>query len=174
MKNRLFAAWRNSSQPKIGQFEYYNLGYCFDSVYVGGGTSTIIPHKLAEIISFVKDIWPITQISVETNPSHLVPKTLQILKDLGTNRLSVGVQSLNNRILESIQRLKRYGSGEKVKERLSFVVGMFETLNVDMIFNFPNQTKETLAQDIEIVKEIKPDQITFYPLIVSNRIVFNP
>ncbi len=147
---------------------YYNLGYIFDSVYVGGGTPTIMPDKLAGIISFVKTIWPITQISIETNPNHLVPKTLQILKDLDTNRLSVGVQSFNNGILRSIQRFEKYGSGEEIKEKLSSVIGVFDTINVDMIFNFPNQTKETISQDIEIVKEIKPDQVTFYPLMVSN------
>ena len=147
---------------------YHNLGYCFDSVYIGGGTPTILPNKLAEIVSFVKDTWPINQVSVETNPNHLVPQTLQILKDMGTNRLSVGVQSFNREILESIQRLEKYGSGEEIKGKLASVAGMFDTLNIDMIFNFPNQTGEMLAKDIEIIKETKVDQITYYPLMVSN------
>jgi coproporphyrinogen III oxidase-like Fe-S oxidoreductase len=105
---------------------------------------------------------------METNPNHLTAEILQILKDVGTNRLSVGVQSFNNEILKSIQRLQRYGSGEEIKEALSSVVGMFDTVNVDMIFNFPGQTEEMLAADIKITKEAKPDQITYYPLIVSN------
>ena len=147
---------------------YYNLGFRFDSIYVGGGTPTIMPDKLAQIISFGKNIWPITQISVETNPNHLVPKILRILKDAGINRLSVGVQSFNSRILGTIDRLDKYGSGEKIRENLSLVDGIFDTINIDMIFNFPNQTEEMLAEDLEIIKEIKADQVTYYPLLVSN------
>jgi len=147
---------------------YHQLGFCFDSIYLGGGTPTILPDKLAQIIEYVKSVWQIRQISVETNPNHLTPEILRILKDVGTNRLSVGVQSFNNRILESIQRLETYGSGEEIRENLSSVAGMFDTVNVDMIFNFPSQTEEMLLADIKIVKEVKADQITYYPLIVSN------
>ena len=147
---------------------YHQLGYCFDSVYIGGGTPTIMPDRLARIIEFVKSIWQIKQTSIETNPNHLTPDILRILSDIGTNRLSVGVQSFNNDILESIQRLERYGCGEEIKEKISSIVGMFDTVNVDMIFNFPNQTDEILAEDIKIIKEIKANQITWYPLMVSS------
>ena len=147
---------------------YHELGYCFDSIYIGGGTPTIMPDRLARIIEFVTSTWQIKQISVETNPNHLKPDILRTLKDVGTNRLSIGVQSFNDKILESIRRLKKYGSGEEIKLKLSSVVGMFDTVNIDMIFNFPNQTEEMLAADIKIIKEVKPDQITYYPLIVSN------
>ena len=147
---------------------YHKLGYCFDAIYVGGGTPTIMPDRLAEIIEFVKGNWQIKQISVETNPNHLTPEILGILKAFGTNRLSIGVQSFNNEILESIQRLEKYGCGEEIKERVSSVVGMFDTVNIDMIFNFPNQTEQMLSEDIKIIKEIKADQVTYYPLMVSN------
>jgi coproporphyrinogen III oxidase-like Fe-S oxidoreductase len=147
---------------------YYELGYCFDSVYIGGGTPTIMPDRLAQIIEFVKSAWQIKQISIETNPNHLVPEILRILKDIGTNRLSVGVQSFNNKTLESIERLEKYGSGEEIKRKISSVIGMFDTVNVDMIFNFPNWTEQMLAEDIRIIKELKADQVTYYPFIVSN------
>lgn len=147
---------------------YRDTGYCFDSVYIGGGTPTIMPDRLAQIIEFIRSTWQIKQVSVETNPNHLTPRILRILKDAGINRLSVGVQSFNNQILQSVQRLQKYGTGEEIKDRLGLVNGMFDTLNVDMIFNFPNQTNQMLAQDIETIKEIKADQITYYPLMVSS------
>jgi coproporphyrinogen III oxidase-like Fe-S oxidoreductase len=146
---------------------YRDLGYSFESIYIGGGTPTIMPDRLARIIEFVKNAWPIKQISVETNPNHLTDEILRMLKDIGTNRLSVGVQSFNNQILQSVHRFEKYGSGEEIKKRLLSVIGMFDTLNIDMIFNIPNQTNEILAQDIEIIKEIKTDQVTYYPLMVS-------
>jgi coproporphyrinogen III oxidase-like Fe-S oxidoreductase len=146
---------------------YCDLGYSFESIYVGGGTPTIMPDRLARIIEFVKNTWPIRQISVETNPNHLTDEILQMLRDVGTNRLSVGVQSFDNKILQSVHRFEKYGSGEEIKKRLLSVSGMFDTLNIDMIFNMPNQTSEILTQDIEIIKEIRTDQVTYYPLMVS-------
>ena len=147
---------------------YFSLGYQFDSVYVGGGTPTIWPEKLVEILSLAKSLWPIRQISTETNPDHLVPDILQKLKDLGVNRLSVGVQSFSNDILTSVHRSKQCGSSEDIKQRLASIKGMFDTLNIDMIFNFPNQTMETLAEEIKALKALDVDQITYYPLMISN------
>jgi len=147
---------------------YFSLGYQFDSIYVGGGTPTIWPEKLVEIISLAKSLWPIRQISVEANPDHLVPDILKKLKDVGVNRLSVGVQSFSNDILTSVHRSKQYGSGEDLKERLASIRGMFDMLNVDMIFNFPNQTMEMLAEEIKAIKELDVDQVTYYPLMISN------
>ena len=147
---------------------YFSLGYQFDSIYVGGGTPTIWPEKLVEILSLAKSLWPIRQISTETNPDHLVPDILQKLKDVGVNRLSVGVQSFSNDILTSIRRSKQCGSSEDIKQRLASIKGMFDTLNVDMIFNFPNQTMEMLAEDIKALKALNVDQVTYYPLMISN------
>jgi coproporphyrinogen III oxidase-like Fe-S oxidoreductase len=146
---------------------YRELGYNFDSIYIGGGTPTIMPDRLVRVVKLVKNIWPIRQISVETNPNHLTDEILRMLRDVGTNRLSVGVQSFDNKILQSVHRFEKYGSGEEIKEKLLSVTGMFDTLNIDMIFNIPNQTSEILTQDIEIIKKIRPDQVTYYPLMVS-------
>lgn len=147
---------------------YFSLGYQFDSIYVGGGTPTIWPEKLVEILSLAKTLWPIRQISTEANPDHLVPDILRKLKDIGVNRLSVGVQSFNDGILTSVHRSRQYSSSEDIKQRLASIKGMFDTLNVDMIFNFPNQTIEMLAEEIKALKALNVDQVTYYPLMISN------
>lgn len=150
------------------EIELFSLrGFRFDSVYVGGGTPTIMPDKLAEILRLTQRLWPISQISVETNPNHLVPEVLDMLQGIGVNRLSVGVQSFDDGILKSVERYKKYGSGEEIQERLLAASGKFDTLNVDMIFNFPNETEEILSRDIQIIKKIKTQQVTWYPLMVS-------
>jgi coproporphyrinogen III oxidase-like Fe-S oxidoreductase len=146
---------------------YRELGYVFDSVYIGGGTPTCLPDEIGSVIDLVKKIWPISQISIETNPNHLTPEILLILKEAGVNRLSVGVQTFNNQLLKTMDRLERYGRGEEIKERLSSIIGLFDTLNCDMIFNFPTQTKAMLDNDLDIVHEMGIDQVTFYPLMVS-------
>ena len=75
---------------------YRDLGYEFSGIYVGGGTPTVMVDELAEILSLAKTVFPIREISVETNPNHLTDDRLGILKDVGVNRLSVGVQSFDD------------------------------------------------------------------------------
>jgi coproporphyrinogen III oxidase-like Fe-S oxidoreductase len=145
----------------------HDRGYRFDSVYVGGGTPTVMPAELADVVTFARRLWPIGQVSVETNPNHLVRDTLSVLRDMGTNRLSVGVQSFDDTILEDVRRRHKYGCAETIRRRLGAVIGMFDTVNVDMIFNFPGQTERMLAADVEAVAELAADQVTWYPLMLS-------
>jgi coproporphyrinogen III oxidase-like Fe-S oxidoreductase len=144
---------------------YGQLGYSFDSVYVGGGTPTILPTELESTLQLVKQLWPIKRISTETNPNHLTPKILGLLRKLGVNRLSVGVQSFNDQVLQEIGRYARYGSGTQIRRRLAAARGFFETLNIDLIFNYPRQSEQMLLQDLRSVKTIEADQVTFYPLM---------
>ena len=149
---------------------YHDRGYLFDSIYVGGGTPTILPDSLGSLLKAAGTLWRIGQISVETNPNHLSPDTLGRLKDLGVNRLSVGVQSFQDSILEAIGRYRRYGSGSRIANRLRSARGIFETLNVDMIFNFPVQDERLLARDLEILRSLEVDQVTFYPLMAGRKV----
>ncbi len=146
---------------------YKNKGFDFKSIYVGGGTPTILIDELAEILTYCSKNFSIKEISCETNPNHLTDDKINILKKIGVNRLSVGVQSFDNEILKQIERYHKYGSSEEIQERLKDTLGIFDTLNVDMIFNFPTQTKEHIKKDCRIIKELKIDQVTFYPLMLS-------
>lgn len=145
---------------------YHDMGFRFVDVYVGGGTPTVVPRQLIETLQLVRSLFPIQRISVETNPNHLVPVNLQALKNAGVDRLSVGVQSFDDRLLSEMGRLERYGSGQELVARLKASYGVFNTLNVDMIFNLPHQTLASLERDIGILTE-EPiaDQVSFYPLI---------
>ncbi len=107
------------------------------------------------------------EISLETNPNHLTDDITTILKQGGVNRLSVGVQSFDDSLLKQMERYHKYGSGAEIQANLARLMGTFDTLNVDMIFNFPQQTMPMLERDLEIIKEIQADQVTFYPLMVS-------
>ena len=146
---------------------YKDKGFDFKSIYVGGGTPTILIDELAEVLSLCNDSFSIQEISCETNPNHLIKDKIQILKEVGVNRLSVGVQSFDNEILKQIERYHKYGSSEEIQDKLKETLGIFDTLNVDMIFNFPTQTAEHIEKDCEIIKNLKIDQVTFYPLMLS-------
>lgn len=147
---------------------YKERGYDFNSVYVGGGTPTVLIDELADTLNFIKELFNIKEISVETNPNHLNMDKMKILKETGVNRLSVGVQSFDDEILRLIGRYHKYGSGQQMVEKIAALEGFFDTLNVDMIFNFPSQTESKLQYDLNVLRELKVDQITFYPLMVSS------
>lgn len=148
---------------------YKNLGYDFKALYVGGGTPTILIDELETTIQLVRDTYGVTEISVETNPNHLTRSNLYRLKNVGVNRLSIGVQTFNDDLLKAIKRYHKYGSGMEIAERLKQALGIFHTLNVDMIFNFPGQTSDMLDNDLTIIMGLGVDQITFYPLMSSSQ-----
>lgn len=144
---------------------YKDYGYDFDEVYIGGGTPTILMEELGSTIELLKKLFSIRKISLETNPNHLTDENIKILKQLRINRLSVGVQSFNNTILKTIERYDKYGSGEEIKEKILLANDNFDTLNIDMIFNFPNQTLKMLEEDMDSIIELDIAQVTFYPIM---------
>lgn len=146
---------------------YRQKGYRFTGIYVGGGTPTVLVEELAETLRLAREVFPVTSISVETNPNHLTDANIAVLKQAGVNRLSVGVQTFNDDLLKKIARYDKYGSGAEIAGRLADTAGKFDTLNADMIFNFPEQTASMLDADLAVLTKLEMQQITFYPLMVS-------
>ncbi|TLD84547.1 coproporphyrinogen III oxidase family protein [Helicobacter sp. MIT 11-5569] len=143
-----------------------NLGYDFSEVYVGGGTTSIMPDELCKTLDLAKSLFSIQQVSCESDPNHLQREVLEQFKGR-IDRLSVGVQSFDDGILKKIGRYEKFGSGEETYKKLEAAIGILPILNVDLIFNFPNQTQEMLAKDLEIIRSLKPNQLTTYPLMSS-------
>lgn len=144
-----------------------DLGYDFESLYFGGGTPTVMIDELCETIDLARDAFSIEEVGVETNPNHLIPSYLEKMTGR-IQRLSVGVQSFDDDLLRQMDRYEKYGSGQEIFERIGEAVPYFDSLNVDMIFNFPSQTEEILFNDLERIATCGARQTTFSPLYVSN------
>jgi len=147
---------------------YHAAGFDFSDIYVGGGTPTVAPEELTQTLKLCTDLWDISSISVETNPNHLHQPVLDQLLGAGVTRLSVGVQSLDDRLLKEMGRYDSYGSAEDILERLRLTQGQFPTFNIDMIFNLPHQTIDSLHNDLELLRSLQIDQISYYPLMPSS------
>ncbi|MEM2936903.1 MAG: coproporphyrinogen III oxidase family protein [Candidatus Bathyarchaeia archaeon] len=147
---------------------YKRLGHDFQAVYIGGGTPTILMDELTKTVHLLRSTYGIKELSIETNPNHLTKDRIEALIEMGTDRLSVGVQSFDELTLKRVGRYHKYGSGAEIAERLCAAMGKFKTLNVDMIFNFPFQTHSMLERDLETLVSLDVDQITYYPLMVSS------
>jgi coproporphyrinogen III oxidase-like Fe-S oxidoreductase len=143
-----------------------DLGYVFESLYVGGGTPTVMLDELCETIDLARKLFNVKEVSAETSPNHLGPQLVECLAHR-VDRLSVGVQSFDDRLLRQMDRYGKYGSGQNVFEKVASVAGEFHSLNVDMIFNFPTQAHDVLMRDVDLIKRTGANQTTFYPLMAS-------
>jgi coproporphyrinogen III oxidase-like Fe-S oxidoreductase len=144
---------------------YAEKGFRFSDVYFGGGTPTVMMDELESFLGFLKERFNIKQISLETTHREVNKKSLAALKQMGVNRLSIGVQSFDNDLLRAMGRM--VGSGEEAIEKLRMAQGLFDTVNADFIFNFPTQTIGQFEKDVSIFKSLGLDQATFYPLMPS-------
>jgi coproporphyrinogen III oxidase-like Fe-S oxidoreductase len=146
---------------------YHQAGFLFTTAYVGGGTPTTEPEELVQTIQLVRQLFDVKEISIETNPKDLRPEILNPLREAGVTRLSVGVQSFDDRLLKSMGRFETYGSGAEARDHISATVGKFPTLNIDLIFNQPRQDFASLQRDLEIFRSSGANQGSFYPLMAS-------
>ena len=146
-----------------------DLGYDFTSLYIGGGTTTILEDELIKTIELARTLFPsIKEVSCEADPEHLANPSFKNLKGL-VDRMSIGVQSFDDNILKMIDRYEKFGSGEQIFERIQAAQELFPICNVDMIFGFRGQTEEILQRDMDLIMKLNPRQITTYPLMVTTQ-----
>jgi oxygen-independent coproporphyrinogen-3 oxidase len=145
---------------------YSNMKYDVDTVFFGGGTPTVIkPQNLGRIINEIKSIFNVNddaEISLEANPNTLTSENLAIYKEIGINRLSIGVQSLNDEILRSIGRL--HNSNEAIESIERAKLYGYENLNVDLMFNIPGQRVTDIEETILKIIQQDVKHISFYSL----------
>ncbi len=132
------------------------------SLYFGGGTPVLAVDRLGEIIDAVKEHFIITDgIGVELHPDNLDVSTLQKLKSVGVDRISVGVQSFLPKYQEVLGR--KSVDPDKIKQVLQAV--SFDTVSMDFIFSLPGQNFEDLRSDIDKAFEIGANHVAIYPFI---------
>jgi coproporphyrinogen III oxidase-like Fe-S oxidoreductase len=144
---------------------YKQAGYRFTEFYFGGGTPTVLMDELMSFIDYLKQSFQVQRISLETTAREITAENIELLKQAGINRLSIGVQSFDEELTKAMGRT--FLKPEETKERLLMAQGNFDTLNMDLVFNFPGQTIGQLETDVATFKELNIDQATFYPLMAS-------
>ena len=138
------------------------LGYRFDALYIGGGTTTVLPDELATTVALARELFGISEVSCESDATHL-----DALEAGSVDRLSVGIQSFDDERLKQIGRYHRFGSAQSQYERVEEAIGRFGIVNVDMIYNYPGQEEAELLYDLETLLRLRPQQVTFYPLMYA-------
>ena len=156
-------------QSAINEIKSYSAlsnKFVVDTIYIGGGTPSIVnPKNLDNMINVIKIIFTVeenAEISMEANPNTLNKGNLNDYSSIGINRLSIGIQSLNDDILKRIGRI--HNSKEALEAIEKAKQCGFANINADVMFNIPGQTIDDINNTISklIKKDIK--HISFYSL----------
>jgi oxygen-independent coproporphyrinogen-3 oxidase len=137
-----------------------NLAGEADTVYFGGGTPsrTSIPN-LRRIVEAL-DIAPGAEFSLEANPEDVTEGALKAWRDLGVNRISIGVQSFNDDELRPIGRIHDSAAAVRAVESASRTM----RTNLDLILGLPHQTRESFAKTLDQAIALQPGHLSLYML----------
>lgn len=133
-------------------------------LHLGGGTPTFFsPENLKWLISWLLEegtVHPNPEFSFEGHPNNTTNAHLQTLYDLGFRRVSFGVQDLDTKVQQTINRIQPFENLERVTAQ-SRNIG-YQSISFDLIYGLPFQTVETIRETIRRVLTLRPDRISFY------------
>lgn len=155
----------------LGKSVVYGKNYTVNSIFIGGGTPSLLETEfLEEIMDVVFSRYKTTndcEITIEANPGTLNSTKLSDYLGLGINRLSMGVQSLNDDILKYLGRI--HTKEDAIKNYFDARKAGFENINLDMMFAIPGQTVDVWNDNFKDVIDLSPDHISFYSLQIEDK-----
>ncbi|MBE6538142.1 MAG: radical SAM family heme chaperone HemW [Ruminococcaceae bacterium] len=140
-----------------------------NTVYLGGGTPSMLPaSQLSRLLDSVKHNFKLeknTEITMEVNPGTVNYKYLKAMRKAGINRLSIGMQSANDKELSTLGRIHTFAEfGETYKSARD---AGFDNISIDIMYGLPSQTISSLRRTLEHVAELEPDHISLYCLKIE-------
>ena len=139
------------------------------TVFIGGGTPSVLePDMIRDICLAVRRSFDVAQdaeITIEVNPGTLLQNKLHIYRAAGINRVSIGLQSADNRELENLGRIHSFE--EFLKSFQCARMAGFANINVDLMSGIPGQTLDSWRNTLKKVTMLKPEHISAYSLIIE-------
>lgn len=137
-----------------------------DTIYFGGGTPSLLtPEQVGDILNEVRKAFRITEgaeVTLEANPGTLTEESLAGFREAGINRLSMGVQSMDDRRLRYLGRIH---TAEEVRRDVKMArEAGFRNINLDLIFAIPGTDVSDAMEDLEAIAALEPEHISFYSL----------
>ena len=170
-KDSLIEGYVRALKKEIEEFDFSK--YNVTTIYLGGGTPSYIKEEyIKEILNLLKEklvnnkvSWKYIEITIEVNPGTVTKEKLEIYKEVGVNRISIGLQSTNNSLLKQIGRIHKFEDFLDTYN-LAKEVG-FDNINVDLMIALPNQTIEDIKKSLGEIVSLSPNHISVYSLIVE-------
>ena len=158
-------------EKEIDKFDYRN--YNVTTIYIGGGTPSYIDSKyIKQIMNSIykklqleKNELKVVEITIEVNPGTVTKGKLQDYKDVGINRISIGLQCVQDRLLKILGRIHTFEDFINTYN-LAKEVG-FENINVDLMLGFPDQSIEDIKESLNQIIKLNPNHVSTYSLIVE-------
>ena len=144
-------------------------GRSVSSIFIGGGTPSVLDERLlGDILREIRNRFKMeedAEITIEVNPGTANIGKLQAYREMGINRLSIGLQSPEDRELKILGRIHNYGQFLETYQEAR-IVG-FDNINIDLMSAIPDQTYEGWVKNLRTVAELEPEHISAYSLIVE-------
>ena len=153
----------------IKEIKMYKINNELETIYFGGGTPSVPNEKYIEKV--LKELPKAKEITLELNPGTITENKLIAYKKMGINRLSIGLQAIQNNILKEIGRIHTLLDFEEAFN-LARKVG-FDNINVDLMHGLPNQTLNYFKESVDYLIKLNPEHISCYSLILHNDIFKN-
>lgn len=152
-----------------------NISEPLDSIYIGGGTPTALNEaqvkKMLDIVDRLVPLAEGAEYTVEVNPGEITMEKLTAMKNSGVNRLSIGVQSFETRLLEAIGR--GHGRDDAVEAvKLAERAG-FDNYSIDLMFGLPGQTMADFQASLDMAVSLKVPHISAYSLKIEEKTMFH-
>lgn len=148
--------------------------YSVYTIFMGGGTPTCLPpdclEKIGEEVRESFDCDALTEFTTEANPGTVTPEHLAVWQQMGINRVSLGLQSAQNRELQMLGRIHSYEEFLTTYQMIR-QSGM-DQINIDVMASIPEQTLESYQDTLEKIVSLNPEHISSYSLIVEPETVF--
>lgn len=164
-KDKKIEEYINAIIKEIGQQKIKSK---ITTIYIGGGTPSYIDSKLIkEIIAEIKkkNVDSNAEITIEVNPGTITKNKLEDYKEVGINRLSIGLQVTQNELLKQIGRIHDFEQFLETYE-MARKFG-FNNINIDLMLGLPNQRIKDLRESLEKIIELNPEHVSVYSLIVE-------
>lgn len=146
----------------------------FDSIYLGGGTPTVLKEsvtgRLIESLYKNFSFYPDAEFTIEANPDDLTEDRLRFLKSIGVNRLSVGVQSFNEKELRFLKR--RHTADGAVKALWHAKSVGFKNLSIDLMYGFTGHSEESWLKTLKRALEFEPSHLSCYQMTYEDKTHF--
>ena len=145
--------------------KHLNTNRKVTQMHFGGGTPTYFsPEQLNDVINMLKDSFPNfsedAEISCEVDPRYFTKEHMDVLKKGGFNRLSFGVQDLNEEVQKTIHRIQPYETTQNVMN-IARNAGI-KSINIDLIYGLPHQNRKTFNETIKQIIKLNPDRLAVF------------
>ena len=144
-------------------------GRSVSSIFIGGGTPSVLDERfIGEILNRIRNKFQIqndAEITIEANPGTADYGKLQAYRDYGINRLSIGLQSPDDRELKILGRIHNYEQFLETYKKAR--KAGFDNINVDLMSAIPDQTYKGWEKNLRTVAELEPEHISAYSLIIE-------